>query len=115
MVVLQVVKTDAHGQEKFGGPLWDFFDEALKSFQPRPVVRVIPGWASQQSRPGFVLVVKHGQAFASWTKRKGERKLYPQYLREGKRQIEGTASLQHHAHATLWSCSWSDGASNHAC
>ncbi|CAE7031211.1 GLR3.4 [Symbiodinium natans] len=38
---------------EFGGPSYDFFTQSLKLFDPIPTVRLIPGWATEQSRRKF--------------------------------------------------------------
>lgn len=38
---------------KFGGPLWDFFTSALDSIEPAPLVNIVPGWATAESRQKF--------------------------------------------------------------
>ena len=37
----------------YGGASYDFFVESLKLFIPEPTVRIIPGWATEQSRQVF--------------------------------------------------------------
>ncbi|CAE7767105.1 GLR3.2 [Symbiodinium necroappetens] len=48
-----ILKQDALGQDVFGGALYDLFVESLVLIQPPPVMKLIPGWATQQSRAIF--------------------------------------------------------------
>ena len=48
-----IIKKDALGQDVFGGALYDIFIESLVLIQPPPVMKLIPGWATQQSRAIF--------------------------------------------------------------
>ena len=54
-----IIKKDALGQDVFGGALYDIFIESLVLIQPPPVMKLIPGWATQQSRAIFSVVVIH--------------------------------------------------------
>ena len=40
-------------EEVWSGPTYEFFVQALSIFEPKPVIEVIPGWATQESRDRF--------------------------------------------------------------
>jgi len=48
-----VLRKDYNGHEKFGGPLWDFFTSSLDTIEPAPLVNIVPGWATSESRQKF--------------------------------------------------------------
>mmetsp|Transcript_54149 Transcript_54149/g.127272 ORF Transcript_54149/g.127272 Transcript_54149/m.127272 type:complete len:653 (-) Transcript_54149:170-2128(-) len=39
--------------QEFGGPSYDFFVRTLDLFEPKPLLSIVPGWATQQSKQKF--------------------------------------------------------------
>eukprot|EP00439_Symbiodinium_sp_Y106_P060667 s4361_g9.t1 len=48
-----VSRTNLRNELEYGGPSYDFLEEALTLFTPAPTVEIIPGWATQLSRSVF--------------------------------------------------------------
>ncbi|CAE7862614.1 GLR3.4 [Symbiodinium sp. KB8] len=46
-------RTDIARNQEYGGPSYDFFVRTLDLFEPKPVLRIVPGWATQQSKQKF--------------------------------------------------------------
>ena len=48
-----LLRTSPSGVEEYGGATYDFFMQAVASFKPQPILQIIPGWATEQSRQKF--------------------------------------------------------------
>mmetsp|Transcript_114680 Transcript_114680/g.370567 ORF Transcript_114680/g.370567 Transcript_114680/m.370567 type:complete len:625 (-) Transcript_114680:272-2146(-) len=48
-----LLKDAPNGGQEYGGALYDFFMRSIPAFDPLPVMQLIPGWATPESRAKF--------------------------------------------------------------